>query len=195
MAASISVVRPRVSRAFTFRGFLESCGIGGMVNGAMSLMEKVPAILTPGGTDLPLDDVAMMVINSPDRVDEIRFVLSGFNVDFAMEKKFMHLHPLACKLMFGGLVEGEYVTGLRYDDLLDITLAEGKSVEVHLPGHFVAAVLTGNSDMSLWINDSWPERPAWGPSGPWTGGGFNRPLSLREFATAHDEFVVYRKVA
>jgi hypothetical protein len=167
------------------KGYLESCGMDAMIDCAMSLVADPPDIKTPAGTVLDLDDVAMMIASSPKHAFLMRAAVPGLNTDLTMENRIMQLHPVVCSLMFKDVV-GQYVSSaLSYDDVVAKVLS-GLPVEIHLPGHYVPAVLVEKDDGTLRINDSWGGRKP-----EWKGDGFCRLLDRAEFATAKPEFVIY----
>jgi hypothetical protein len=165
--------------------YLESCGGGEIANSCVSIMPEPWSPVTPGGWEIPVDDLVMSCLNHPDNADAMRAALPGFEGALKFENRYMQLHPVAARLIFGILAE--YRAHATYEEIRDIILS-GNAVGIHLKGHYVAGVLFDDVSGHIIINDSWPGRKP-----EWKGDGFNKPLTREEFAEGHDEIVVYFK--
>jgi hypothetical protein len=166
-------------------GYLESCG-GNSIANACSCMIKDPwKPVTPGGWEIPADDIVMACMNNPGNADLMKAALPGFDGLLTFENRFMPLHPVAARLIFG--IRAEYHIAGTFDRIRDQILF-GNSVGIHLKGHYVAGVLFDDERDCILINDSWPGRKP-----EWKGDGFNRTLYRDEFAQGHREIVVYIK--
>jgi hypothetical protein len=165
--------------------YLESCGGESVANCCNSLMEVPWNPITPGGWEVPVDDIVMGCFNNPDNAALMKAALPGFDGVLAFENRYMPLHPVVAKLVFGIVaVHKKTSTFEQIRDYLDL----GHGVGIHLKGHYVAGVDFDHVKDIIIINDSWGDRKP-----EWKGDGFNQSLDRIEYASAYKEIVVYYK--
>ncbi len=176
-------VAPGIIKEAGAWAYLESCGGEEVANCSMSMRKEIWRPVTPGGWEIPIDDIVMACFNNPENADRMKAALPGFNGTLAFENRFMQLHPVAAQLVFG--IRAEYKKEASFNEIRDQILL-GNAVGIHLKGHYVSGVLFDDEKDCILINDSWPGRKP-----EWKGDGFNRPLDRVEFATGYKEVVIY----
>jgi hypothetical protein len=179
------------------KSYLESCGAETVTNACANLLgPALPGVsqlssLFPGWPKGPqLDDIAMLCFSDPANAPEMSRALPGFRGEEEMENRYMELHPVVARMMFG--IRAEHKRNRTYDECYQAIL-EGNSVGLLLPGHYVSAGIVDDASGSIRIKDSWPGRKP-----EWNGDGFLQPLTRQEFdgigvAGKIEQTVVYYK--
>ena len=165
-------------------GYLESCGGDSIATGCAAVggPEVVAPLVCRGGWKPQMDDIVMLCLNDPRNAAAVKAIMGqAFDVAGALENRYMTLHPLAARLVFG--MEAEYRRNATYDDALKL-LNEQNAVGMLIPGHYVCAV-DERAGVAIG-NDSWPERKL-----EWGGDGFNRDIVRSEFEAGPHSIVVY----
>lgn len=173
------------------RGYLESCGAEELVNNCTNLLgPNTPGVkglagIFPGWPAGPqLDDVIMLCFADPANMAAFKAAVPWLDGDSSMENRYMQLHPIVAKMMFG--IRAEWKTGRTYEEIV-AAIEAGNSIGILLPGHYVSAGIIEDTTRELRIKDSWPGRKP-----EWNGNGFLQPLTKEEFGTVQQTVIYYK---
>lgn len=173
------------------KNYLESCGAEEVVNNCTNLLgPNTPGIrglteLFPRWNGGPqLDDIVMLFFSDPGNAGLFKTVIPWLDVDNSMENRYMQLHPIAARLLFG--IRAEWKTGRTYDEIVK-AIEDGNSVGILLPRHYVSAGIIEDTTRELRIKDSWPRRKP-----EWNGDGFLQPLTREEFSSVQQTVIYYK---
>jgi hypothetical protein len=172
------------------RSYLESCGANSVVNACANLLgPSLPGIqlpsIFPGWPRGPqLDDIAMLCFSDPNNAAEVVKAIKWIEGETVMENRYMQLHPVIARIMFG--IHAEWGECRTYREIYN-SITAGNSVGILLPGHYVSAGIVDDLTGDLRIKDSWPNRKP-----EWKGDGFLQALTQDEFSTVKQTVVYYK---
>jgi hypothetical protein len=176
------------------RGYLESCGAEEVINNCANLLgPRLPGLHAfenvfqgwPAGPQL--DDIVMLAFSDPRLASAMAAAIAGFHGDEVMENRYMPLHVVIARILFG--IRAEHKWGRSFDEIY-AAIDSGNSAGILIPGHYVSAGVIDVDAGTLRIKDSWAGRKP-----EWHGDGFLQPLDRQEFAPVQQTIIYYKPAA